>query len=362
MSESNTLLAHLVSNFPGRTEDIASEALLHIFNHCDACMDALNVVAQSGVSDIEPIATVKSQVVGAEGTRPDLVGFIKSDAADDQLGQERLLIEVKFWAKLTSRQPNAYIRRLPADAPAAVMFLVPDSRVRSLWPQLMQRLNGEFGAMTEVEAERRCVRIGDTKKHLMIASWGSLLDAMAARAADSDDAEAAAEIRLLRSLARYADGGFSLPDGDPDPMLRQYQRLVDDATAEGVSQGWADRKRLRAAPRHYGFGRFIRLHGNELWFGIHTELFEDTGGSTPIWVGRWEKFDDEPGVSREIGSILQIDPCKRDGRYWFPINPEPNIRFPQSLNGVIESLERYAEALRAAREAVAPPPARGDES
>ena len=75
MPDNDTLLAYLVSSFPGNTEDIATEAVRHIFDHSDACGVALNDVIQS------------------DGTRPDLVGF-------DETGMERVLIEVKFWKLL----------------------------------------------------------------------------------------------------------------------------------------------------------------------------------------------------------------------------------------------------------------------
>ena len=174
MPDNDTLLAYLVSSFPGNTENIATEALRHIFDHSDACVEALNDVVQSGARGVAPVTIVKSQVIQADGTIPDLVGF-------DENGKERVLVEVKFWAELTPNQPNAYLKRLPSDGPAVVVFLAPEDRIQSLWPQLKGRLNGEFGALTETDSERKCVRVGDGQWHLMIVSWGGLLDSMAAR-------------------------------------------------------------------------------------------------------------------------------------------------------------------------------------
>ena len=231
------LLAYLVSSFPGRTEDIATEALCHVFRHSDAFVEALGDVVQSGVRDIDPIDTVKTQVIGRDGTRPDLVCF-------DETGRERVLIEVKFWAGLTANQPNAYIKRLPEDSPAVVMFLVPEDRVRSLWPQLRKRLRGKFGLDEEIDAERRCVRIRGSQRHLMVIGWGSLLDAMAARSSDSDEPGPVTQIRQLRSLARYADKGAfkpiprdNGPGTDSEMRLRQYRRLVDAATDRRCQPG-----------------------------------------------------------------------------------------------------------------------------
>ena len=350
MSDDDTLLAYLVSSFPGRTEDIATEALRHVFGHSDACVEALNGVVQSGVRGIDPIVTVKTQVIGVDGTRPDLVCF-------NETGQERVLIEVKFWAGLTANQPSGYIKRLPQDGPVVVMFLVPEDRVRSLWPQLRERLDREFDLAEELDAERRCVSISGSQRHLMVVSWGSLLDAMAARSSDSGEPGAVTQIRQLRSLARYADEGAFKPipqDNGPGIdskiRLRQYRRLVDAATEEGINQDWADRKGLRATPKPYGYGRYISLHGNVVWFGINTELFETTG-KTPLWVSRREGHTDEPDVSRELGN-KDRGWYRMHGRHWFPIDLRRDAEYPQVLAGVVDSLKRYGNDLQAARKAV----------
>ena len=75
MPDNDTLLAYLVSSFPGNTENIATEALRHIFDRSDASVEALNDVVQSGARGVAPVTVVKSQVIQADGTIPDLVGF-----------------------------------------------------------------------------------------------------------------------------------------------------------------------------------------------------------------------------------------------------------------------------------------------
>ena len=235
MPNNDTLLAYLVASFPGNTEDIATEALGHIFERSDASVEALNDVIRSGVRGVNPITRLRTQVIHADGARPDLVGYDESD-------QERVLIEVKFWADLTANQPNGYLNHLPDDGPAVLAFLVPEERVQSLWPQLRRRAEDQYGTVTEVYWERKCLRIGSGDRHMMIISWGGLLDSMAARSHDRDDPAVGSEIRQLRSLAEFADAGAFKPirrgeefEGDSELRKRQYRRLVDAA----------DRKRYR---------------------------------------------------------------------------------------------------------------------
>ena len=335
MPDTDTLLAYLVSSFPGNTENIATEALRHIFDHSDACGVALNDVIQSGARGVNAVTTIKSQVIQEGGTRPDLVGF-------DETGKERVLIEVKFWAGLTDKQPNGYIRVLPDDGPTLLMFLVPEERVQSLWPQLQERIRQEFGCFVEIESERRCLRVGETQKHVMIVSWGGLLDSMAARSRDSAEAVVETEIRQLRSLAKYADDGAFKPirpdeelGAESEMRQRQFKRLVDAATERGVEQEWVSRKGLRATPRGYGYGRYVRLHETIVWFGINTEQFEGTG-ETPLWVDCYDYLQDKPSAVRDALGM-------RDSQ-WAPVTLIRDAEYPEILDGVVDSLKQIADA------------------
>ena len=346
MPDNDTLLAYLVSSFPGNTENIATEALRHIFEHSDASIEALNDVVQSGVRGINPVTIVKSQVVHADGTQPDLVGF-------DEDGKERVLIEVKFWAELTPNQPNGYLKGLPEDGPAAVMFLVPEERVQSLWPQLKERLNQEFGAITEIDSERKCLRVGGAQRHLMIVSWGGLLDGMAARSRDDGEPGVENEIRQLRSLAKHADAGAFKPirhgeefGADSEARLRQFRRLIDAATERGIQQGWASRKGLLAVRRSYGYGRYIRLHENIVWFGINLDLFEKTG-NTPLWV----EFSNDLRQKLTSDMLTELlDALGMQGDVWWsPVNLIKNVEYPEMLDGVVDSLKHIADVIQEAR-------------
>ncbi len=337
MPDSDTLLAYLVSSFPGNTENIATEAIRHILDQSDACLEALNDVVQSGVRSTSPITVVKSQVTKSDGSRPDLVGY-------DETGAERVFVEVKFWAGLTPRQPNDYIKHLSCDGPAVVMFLAPEERIQSLWPQLRERIAVEFDSSTEIDSERKCLRVGDTQKHLMLASWGGLLDSMAARTRDYSESGVENEIRQLRSLAKFADAGAFKPirrgeefGADAEVRQRQYKRLIDTATERGVELEWASRKRLRATPREYGFGRYIKLGGYIVWFGVNVELFEKTG-DTPLWL---DCYYSRHILTPEIRAELGIQES-----YWVAVNLKRDVEYPEMLDGVVESLQRVADTFR----------------
>ena len=58
----------------------------------------------------------------------------------------------------------------------------------------------------------------------MIVSWGGLLDSMAARCVEYDEAGVGTEIRQLRSLAKYADAGAFKPirRGEESAPIRKF--------------------------------------------------------------------------------------------------------------------------------------------
>ena len=47
-----------------------------------------------------------------------------------------MLIEAKFRAGLTDNQPMAYLKRLPANTPSALLFVAPAARLTTLWNEL----------------------------------------------------------------------------------------------------------------------------------------------------------------------------------------------------------------------------------
>ena len=341
MAENDTLLANLVSRFPGNTEDIATEALSHILTNSEASIKALNDVVSSGVQGVEPIVGVSTQVINAEGNRPDLVGF-------DDAKTERVIVEVKFWATLTDNQPNGYLNRLPGDGPAVLIFLAPEKRISSLWPELQRRIEQAGETLTAVDAERKCMRVGNGQRYLMLVSWTGLLDSMAARSGDSEGTSVETEIRQLRSLAKYADDGAFKPIsqgeefGADSDRLRECQLLVDAATEIGVEQGWASRKGLRATSRTYGFGRYVQLHQAIVWFGINLDQFEKTS-DTPLWVEIvWGEIPSEHRDKR--GEIRAQFGLSDD---WIPVNLKKEVEYQAVLDGVVDSLKHIADTINA---------------
>lgn len=342
MAESDTLLAHLAGRFPGNQEDIATEALAHILVKSAASLEAFNDVVQSGVRDVKPIKAVRTQVLEGNSI-PDMVGF------DDER-KERVIVEVKFWAGLTDNQPNAYLNRLPDDGPAVLMFLAPDDRIKSLWPDLRGRVERQH-ALSIVESERKCFLIGDTRRHLMLVSWTGLLDSMAARSGDAEEpAGIGAEIRQLRGLARYAGTGVFKPISrdeqvgeDSEQRKRDFERLIEGAAWRGVEQGWASRKGSRVSRYSGEYGRYIYLSGLAwVWFGVQLKRLESTGES-PLWV----RFVDDLSKIDMDKVRVQLG-ASNNWANWAPVNLKREVEYSEALNSVVDSLRHISEVVASA--------------
>ena len=317
MAEIDTLLAHLSPSFTSQTENIAVEALGYILNKYSGSREGLDDVVRSGVRNVNPVVKVSTQVTALDGTRPDLVGL-------DESAAERVLVEAKFWAELTRRQPDAYLERLPDDGPSVLVFLAPEERIVSLWPELRNRAQKAGKTLSDIDAERKCAVVDGSQRHLLLVSWTGLLDRMAARTRDEEDAEA--DIRQLRGLADFAEEGRFRPIrggedfGSDSRHMRDMKRIIDAATERGVQDGWASRKGLNRTPRSYGYGRYLKLGGRIAWFGIHTELWE-RDGETPLWLDCQ-------------GSWVPIPMLADDGV----------AEYAEVLNGVVSALRDFAES------------------
>ena len=291
MPAEKTLLAHLAPKMDGRIEDTAVEAFGYILSNSPASMRAMTEMLQSAAAGISPVTRVRTQVVGEDASRPDLVGL-------DELGQERLLVEAKFWAGLTDNQPNGYLERLPSSGVSALLFIAPEARVESLWTELTRLVEEVGTGLTdgrEVSA-MRTARVSGDERWLMLTTWSSLLGRMWVSASGAGEASVEMDIRQLQGLVESMDGEAFLPlrseELGPDIPRRMLSlgRLVDDVTERGFRSGWIDTDGLGATSQWSEYGRNLRLFGIRLWFGVDLNQRAQVR-ETPLWLWSYEYED-----------------------------------------------------------------------
>lgn len=291
------LLAHLSARFTRSEEDLATESLIFLLRTCPAAAAGLRACVQELGVDLPDDLVFHSQVGDPQTGRPDLV-------ATDDAGDERLIIEAKFWANLTISQPGAYLTRLAPTQPSLLLVVAPQVRLATLWTDLLTNLN-EAGthpvitgapivppAPSDVSpvAGRYALRLSSL--HLLaLVSWRAVLDAVDERLIAAGEIARAADLAQLRTLTEQMDQRAFIPlraedldtrtgrqvhsaallvdrlrDGlkDDDPVEREGQ----NASHGRVFHGW----RLR--PRHCQ---------KRMWVGFYPRAWAQYGRS-PLWV------------------------------------------------------------------------------
>ena len=314
------------------------EALGHILSYSDAARHALEDLLQAGGAEIGSISEIQTQVSGEDGATPDLSGY------DEQV-VERLLIEAKFWAGLTENQPNSYLARLlkVEEGQTVLLFLVPAARLRTLWREVRELAAEMHEIVPHLETEHlRSAAISNRKCWLMMTSWRSLLAGMATQADLDRDQRAQSDIGQLRGLSEQMDGDEFVPfePGELGPnvarrMLDLY-RLVDDAVERTVASGWVRTDGLyRTPPSGGGYGRYMRLGGAVVWFGIYLRRWAEHSNS-PIWL--WPSSGD---IRLALRSRFDHSP---DGNH-FPIDLPTGVEHAAVLDAVVKQLEHIGRLI-----------------
>ena len=117
MTTQNSLLAHIVPMY-GKTELVATEALKYILEQSEAARHALEQMLSAAGVEVGALTKFQTEAPGDEGERVDLVCF-------DADGAKRVLIEAKFWARLTDHQPNTYLEVFPKTSRPCCCLLRP---------------------------------------------------------------------------------------------------------------------------------------------------------------------------------------------------------------------------------------------
>jgi hypothetical protein len=351
MTNDSSLLAHLSSRFTERTEDIAVEALGYVLSTSEAAKKGLLSILRSGGADVEELPRIDTQVSGKEGERPDLVGW-------DESGDERLLIEAKFWAGLTDNQPNAYLKSLPRSG--VLLFVAPETRLDALWPELEQRAKQEF----EWTAAAGNARTADANgRRLMLTSWRALLDEVERRAAADGDTAAVNSIQQLNGLCEQQDEGAFVPlrPGELGPDLpRRLMNLhttINRAFAKAKAKGLLEPTGGAPSPNQDGYGRWLELGVLEegAWANgkragarlcVHYTAWS-RHEETPIWLEfadaekRWNVLPLKKVRKRLRDDMVSLG----DGTHLVPIHLPTGVEIDHVVDSVVDQLRNIAHRI-----------------
>jgi hypothetical protein len=285
------LLAYLSSRFARSEEDCATEALTFLLSGCPEARNALHgYVRRSFQVELAPHLIYRSQQADPEKGRPDVVGT-------DPTGGHQLIIEAKFWAGLTSKQPGAYLTMLSPGGPGVVLVVAPATRLLTLWPELLANLAAYTG---EPEGERllgtdhepgRYELVMASGHILALRSWQDVQDEIDRHLRVAGSTEWLADLAQLRTLTDRMDQTGFLPLLAEDLDTRSarqisslfplVRRLAGEFSTEDRLEQLSGKHSYE--PLYFGWWLRSKVSNVRIWAGLYLRAWTDNGCS-PLWA------------------------------------------------------------------------------
>jgi len=277
----DSLLAHLYSRIKGSQEDVATVSLQYIISSSAKLNEAFNMLLGDALSvQLDAGIMYSCQSVGDNNERTDMSGV-------DSDGKEVILCEMKFYAGLTSNQPNGYLDRLISEGGKALVFVCPEQRRISLWNKVIdlcrnsgRELSAEMGYRTIVDGIA-----------MAVISWAEIIEVLR-RTASSTAVESLSDIAQLSGFCEMMDSTAFIPFSSEDlwPEIarreeRYFQvidRLYDTLVANKNIK--ASGKGLKSSPHRNGYTKYLRINEYSVALIYDRKLWMDSKTvETPFW-------------------------------------------------------------------------------
>ena len=344
-----SLLGHLVPRIASSgAEPAATQALAYILNAAPGMATAfVDVVGRTGIAPFTP-----GRIAAEEQQGHDFPDVTIRDAD----GTVRILVENKFWAGLTDAQPLAYLKELPREGSAALVFVVPHQRMYGLWGELKEKCRDK-GVELEDESTTDTIKWARAgHRTLAITSWKHVLGSLeqAARAEGHTDLQQ--DIVQLRGLTDHMNDDEFLPlredeltDVNVARRMINYSDLIEEIVDRLVTDGIAQTKGLRPSHSFTTAGRYIRLHGKfDVWLGVDLHAWCDWG-ITPMW----SEHNTNSAYSGIEGKIQQATALfefakEHNGWLYLPIRLTTKAERDRVVEDAARQMGRIADRLREA--------------
>jgi hypothetical protein len=185
------LLTKVIRGIGRQPEPAATQALLSVLNASHEI--AHRFIDLLGGGDFE-IGRIESERAYAKGVKPDL-------SIHDTGKTLRILVENKLDALLQPSQPVGYLYVLPPHPASKLAFIVPESRLDSLWHELKAKCASEGLDLADESPPGDPRRARIANRTMLITSWKRVLDALQRVASESGHSAVEQDIAQLRGLA-----------------------------------------------------------------------------------------------------------------------------------------------------------------
>lgn len=340
MAES--LLAHLYTRIKGSQEDVATLSLQYILTLDSSLNEAFSRLLFNSISrDYVEGIDYKCQSVGENMERPDISGV-------DNEGKEVILCEAKFYAGLTSNQPNAYLDRLMKNGGNALVFICPEARRVSLWDKVVELCkNRNIETISDY-----CVNVDGIA--MSIVTWGEIIDVLRTTAS-AIAVFALPDISQLEGFCSMMDRTAFIPftaeDFGPEIAIKEerYYQVIDSLFDKLMANKDIEpsAKGLKASPFRQGYSRYIQVKGLNLGLLYsRREWIKNTSCETPFWLGiNDEKWKQSDKLKKKLGSIKEYEKEQADSTIVLALHPALNVPVDDVATDMMEQILKYLDLL-----------------
>lgn len=333
------LLAHLISQFRGKQEDIATLSLQYILSQSPELRDRFTQEVSSLLSiSLDPLE-YRCQVTGSEGERPDMAGY-------DIQNQEQVLFEMKFYAGLTDNQPNGYLERARKNHGKGLLFICPEVRRTRLWAELKDICREQTPQNISTYCmDAKGIRLG-------ISTWPELLTVLR-DSARSLSPDIQGDIKQLEGLCAQMDRDAFIPfteddlSADMSPKLSRYYQVVDETIAllQTDENHDTSKKSFKPSQNSDYYSRKVFLDGFIIELMFNRYLWaQHASRATPFWLDIYDvlgehSLDYSPELLHKCNIIT-------GGLEYFPLTPLPDVTLDKVCQNLKEQILQYVNALR----------------
>jgi hypothetical protein len=345
-----SLLGQFYNRIRGSQEDIASEGLTYILK---SSVQARKVISQiifinTGFQTSDLIFT--SQSVGSKLERPDISG-------KDENGKEILIIESKFWASLTNNQPNEYLKRMGENT--TLIFLVPTLRVRSVFEEILERVNEEYSEI-ELELYSHKIYLKNSNQHILIKTWDEILNLIKFALVEENNLPLVSDIDQIIGFCNTIDTYSFQPINDLDlspsipKKINSYYDIVDKVVDELKNRNeHTHTSGLVRTPQKYGYHRYFQYADFGMSMCLKLELWAEFA-DTPFWItlkntenNSWIASSDlHKNLCAKTALILKYKSVDYGGEIYIAIKPKIGKTEDIVINDLANQIEIIANTLR----------------
>lgn len=344
-----SLFGELIPRLSAHPENAASDALEYLFRTSAPSRRAVaSLLVRHGVSPVGDLRFVR-EATGEDGERPDLAIF-------DASGGEVALVEVKFWAGFTANQPLSYLSRIRGEKPAALIFIVPDSRVPWTWRHVSGTIHDAGMDVMERSGDPPSLRTGATDSvSLVVIGWRVMLADIQDHLSVLTDTQALADVGQLRGLIDRMDTEQFLPVHPQElstGIARRQMQLADLLLGlfENLEErGICVRPRSLRASNTWGLALGANVYIREVgfWIGLYYGPWRDLD-DTPFWMQLLDEDASNPDTVSDLQPLTLRSPVglfQHNGNWLLPLRLQTGVERDQELSHLASQVREISELL-----------------